>query len=427
MITLKCRSCGVGLNAKDEQVGKRLACPKCGAPIIVDPPAKPAELISPPGIPQRQQQMTSGWFCQTMGETFGPLSPAELKAKADKGLVTRDTLVRKGIHGEWVAAWRVKGLFGTSEREEEPDYNRQTITPELRQEMALASPPTPVDCAWRLESKQVSDSIPQPDPAAGENRGQPIPQPVPEAAQPQQVYRATRARLLWPAIVALLIVLLLVALLRPWDRTAQQQNDETAVAPDETALANKSIDQKMFQEAERWAATLCSNSTYSHSMRRSVADILTSELVLIEPEVQTDAERMVLEFFKYIRDIQLTICTLGIIKEEAENCVRAGAEQAHEARNLRDRGGFTDTEWKTLIKSFNEMAEAATLVAKGYVPVSSSDEPRLVEALCKQAVEVGFVEHDGIKWVEYDPTVSKLQMTADAVLKSTMVEIRKHK
>lgn len=51
------------------------------------------------------------WFYRSQGRAVGPLSPQELLQKAKLGEVRRDTLVRKGLAGEWVAAWRVAGLF----------------------------------------------------------------------------------------------------------------------------------------------------------------------------------------------------------------------------------------------------------------------------------------------------------------------------
>ena len=143
MIRLKCKSCGVGVNAKDEQAGKQLACPKCGAPIMVEPPVDPTlvntEPFSSPVSPHHTPQLASAWFYQTMGEIFGPLSPAQLKAATDGGLVTQDTLVRKGTHGEWVAASHVRGLFGSSERDEQRDNDHPVIRPEPSQEMPVTS------------------------------------------------------------------------------------------------------------------------------------------------------------------------------------------------------------------------------------------------------------------------------------------------
>lgn len=55
--------------------------------------------------------MASEWYYQIMGESIGPVSGAELRKATRKGQIGPDTLVRKGAAGNWVPAWRVKGLF----------------------------------------------------------------------------------------------------------------------------------------------------------------------------------------------------------------------------------------------------------------------------------------------------------------------------
>lgn len=55
--------------------------------------------------------MSEKWYYQIMGEVVGPLSADEVRAHAQNGLITPDTLVRKGAEGRWVTAHRVKGLF----------------------------------------------------------------------------------------------------------------------------------------------------------------------------------------------------------------------------------------------------------------------------------------------------------------------------
>lgn len=62
----------------------------------------------------RGPAVSTEWFYQVMGDVIGPLSPAELREHAENSLITPDSFVRKGAHGEWVTADRVKGLFGRS-------------------------------------------------------------------------------------------------------------------------------------------------------------------------------------------------------------------------------------------------------------------------------------------------------------------------
>lgn len=55
--------------------------------------------------------MATQWFYKVMGDEFGPCTAAELKQQAALGNIPEDSLVRKGTDGQWVSAWRVKGLF----------------------------------------------------------------------------------------------------------------------------------------------------------------------------------------------------------------------------------------------------------------------------------------------------------------------------
>ena len=56
--------------------------------------------------------MGAEWYCQIMGDVFGPVPPSELKRLAQATRITPDTLVRKGADGDWLLAERVQGLFG---------------------------------------------------------------------------------------------------------------------------------------------------------------------------------------------------------------------------------------------------------------------------------------------------------------------------
>jgi hypothetical protein len=55
--------------------------------------------------------MTAEWYCQIMGEEWGPMSAMELIAVARWGRLSRDNLVRRGAGGTWVRAELVRGLF----------------------------------------------------------------------------------------------------------------------------------------------------------------------------------------------------------------------------------------------------------------------------------------------------------------------------
>jgi hypothetical protein len=55
------------------------------------------------------------WYCRLMGSELGPFSGAQLLDMARKHRVTPEDLVKKGSFGEWVPAYRVKGLFAEAD------------------------------------------------------------------------------------------------------------------------------------------------------------------------------------------------------------------------------------------------------------------------------------------------------------------------
>jgi hypothetical protein len=55
--------------------------------------------------------MSLTWFTKEMGVESGPFNSATLKTQASDGTITPDTLVRRGLYGEWVLAHRIHGLF----------------------------------------------------------------------------------------------------------------------------------------------------------------------------------------------------------------------------------------------------------------------------------------------------------------------------
>jgi len=58
----------------------------------------------------------SDWYYQIMGEVIGPLTANELRIHAQHHhCIYPDTLVRKGVEGQWVSADRVKGLLDTEQ------------------------------------------------------------------------------------------------------------------------------------------------------------------------------------------------------------------------------------------------------------------------------------------------------------------------
>ena len=64
-----------------------------------------------PHYRQGDQPMRAQWYYKIMGEEFGPVSSSELRGLAQTSQISPDTLVRKGVDGDWIRAERVRGLF----------------------------------------------------------------------------------------------------------------------------------------------------------------------------------------------------------------------------------------------------------------------------------------------------------------------------
>ena len=58
--------------------------------------------------------MAIQWFHQRGGRPSGPVDSRELRRLAEAGIVTPNTLVRRGASGRWVRAENVRGLFQRS-------------------------------------------------------------------------------------------------------------------------------------------------------------------------------------------------------------------------------------------------------------------------------------------------------------------------
>ncbi len=54
------------------------------------------------------------WYYKVLGEVVGPLSPAQMREKVERGEIGPQTLVRKGAHGRWVLASKVNNLLPPS-------------------------------------------------------------------------------------------------------------------------------------------------------------------------------------------------------------------------------------------------------------------------------------------------------------------------
>lgn len=56
-------------------------------------------------------QPTSQWFYIQHGETYGPVSSADLRAAAHLGFVGPADMVRRADRAEWIKANAIRGLF----------------------------------------------------------------------------------------------------------------------------------------------------------------------------------------------------------------------------------------------------------------------------------------------------------------------------
>jgi hypothetical protein len=54
---------------------------------------------------------SSSWFYIQHGETYGPVSSADLRAAAHLGFLSPDDVVRRGDRTEWISASSLHGLF----------------------------------------------------------------------------------------------------------------------------------------------------------------------------------------------------------------------------------------------------------------------------------------------------------------------------
>jgi hypothetical protein len=69
----------------------------------------PEPEIHDTGAPEKPR--TSSWFYVQHGETYGPVSSADLRAAAHLGFLSPDDMVRRADRTEWVSANSLRGLF----------------------------------------------------------------------------------------------------------------------------------------------------------------------------------------------------------------------------------------------------------------------------------------------------------------------------
>ena len=95
---------------------KRIVCSTCNKESPIDTAKVSLSVPAPKRAPAGTNEepvapIPPDWYYKLMGEEHGPVSPHQLKQLARTGTITPDSLVRKGAHGDWVLADRVRGLF----------------------------------------------------------------------------------------------------------------------------------------------------------------------------------------------------------------------------------------------------------------------------------------------------------------------------
>jgi hypothetical protein len=93
-------------------------------------------------------KMSRSWFVEHKGKTIGPMSSAQLKQLVSTSKIRRQTRVRLGDDGEWVAASSVQGLFPTKE-----------TASAVREPTAAASAPPPVPDVASVQAALVPSPV----------------------------------------------------------------------------------------------------------------------------------------------------------------------------------------------------------------------------------------------------------------------------
>jgi tetratricopeptide (TPR) repeat protein len=88
-------------------------------------------------VPNR---IASEWFYQAVGKQVGPISGAELRNLAQRGTISRGTLVKNTPDGIWLPAERVNGLFVVSNKTPPPMPVGATAQPISRSNVVADEP-----------------------------------------------------------------------------------------------------------------------------------------------------------------------------------------------------------------------------------------------------------------------------------------------
>jgi hypothetical protein len=80
------------------------------------------------------------WYCRLMGAEMGPFTAAQLVEMARTHQLTPEDMVRRGPEGEWVAGYRVRGLFDDEARSRTVAATPPPATPKAAKPNVRATP-----------------------------------------------------------------------------------------------------------------------------------------------------------------------------------------------------------------------------------------------------------------------------------------------
>ncbi len=103
--------------------------------------------------------MAVEWFCQLMGSELGPFTPSQLVEMARKHQITPEDMIKRGRGGEWVPAYRVKGLFEAAAKPPSAkpveDANKKNSKPTMASAAASAATQERIDPAVYTPVKRM--------------------------------------------------------------------------------------------------------------------------------------------------------------------------------------------------------------------------------------------------------------------------------
>jgi uncharacterized protein YkwD len=162
------------MKVREEQLGRRIVCPGCRERILL--PAPPA---------------ASGWHYIRERKKYGPISLAQLKSLADRGIVAADDMILPVGARTWIAARSVPGLFTPADA---PRTRRGPLTLGIAMIALLA---VLVGGGFWLLTRPTAPTRPDPNPTPPQEVAQRDPSPVvpePNRTPPKEAKPSVEAK-----------------------------------------------------------------------------------------------------------------------------------------------------------------------------------------------------------------------------------------